>query len=85
MIDLTKDELEILNTALSIYETRIYGNASPTRFSDFLRKLGKLVDSYCKSECDHEFKLSKCFHGIDENVYRCTKCLLTYDNLFSIE
>lgn len=46
--DFTKDELEIINTALSVYEKRIYGNQSHTRFSSLLKIIGRMIDNYCE-------------------------------------
>ena len=48
MDDFTKDELELINTALSVYEKRIYGNQSPTRFTPLLKIIGRLIDNYCE-------------------------------------
>ncbi len=54
MNDFTKDELEQINTAVSIYEKRIYGNSNETRFTSILRKIGRMIDNYCEHEIDED-------------------------------
>jgi hypothetical protein len=44
MIEFTLDELEMINTAVSIYEKRIYGNSNKTRFTPILIKIGRMID-----------------------------------------
>lgn len=48
MNDFTKEELEILNTALSVYEKTICGNEPLTRFSSLLKMIKKMIDNYCE-------------------------------------
>ena len=53
MNDFTKEELETLNTSLSIYENRLHGHGSPTPYTELLRKIGSMIDNYT------EFKIPK--------------------------
>lgn len=44
MIEFTLNELELINTAVSIYEKRIYGNSNKTRITPILIKIGRMLD-----------------------------------------
>lgn len=67
MNDFTKYELDILKDALSIYEKRLYGNESHTRFSSLLRMIGRMIDNYC------EHKWIYCITE-KRNFIACEKC-----------
>ena len=76
MNDFTKEELKFLHSA--IYERPF--SITP-KMDEMRSKIKSMIEGYCEHECDHEFRLSKSFYGVDESLYRCTKCLKKYDEV----
>ena len=83
MTDFTKKELQYL------FES-VENNCEEYREPDIAYvikdKLEAMVANYCEhkelnSDCDHEFKLCRCFQGVDEYNYRCVKCLIIYEKI----
>jgi hypothetical protein len=78
MNDFTKDELEIILNGLLWRDATILPIDRPEKLKS---KIQSMIDNYPNPKCDHEFKLCRCFYGVDENRYRCNKCLIAYEDL----
>lgn len=73
----TKDELNLILRGLN----NIYNFENPELLSKIKNKIKSLINIHEEKKCDHEFKLCRSYYGIEENKYRCTKCLKTYDEV----
>lgn len=95
MNDFTKDELGTIFLDMN-HNILKHGKENVAPFYLKLRdKVESMIDNYCEhpksygydsslsqtKNCDHEFKLCKSFYGLREHKYRCTKCLLAYDEM----
>jgi hypothetical protein len=98
MTEFTKEELETINTALSIYEKRIHGSLSNTPFSKLLKKICDAIDKHSEHEIGktvwaishHEFEGSMSFELLKCAVERCelyqTERVVVHDtNIIDLE
>lgn len=80
MNEFTKEELEILNDALLLYEKRLYGNESHTRFSSLLNMIGRMIDNYCDPEFDAMLISTKQIVQLYDVARMCAQVLIRVDN-----
>lgn len=75
MNDFTKKEIQDIYWCCAKKGLEGWANIEVT----LLQKIQSMIDNY--PECDHQFQLCRCFYGVDENQYRCKKCLKTYEEV----
>lgn len=52
MNELTKEELQILKSALYFYERKLHGNDSPNSFTALLKIIASMLDNKCHEEAN---------------------------------